>query len=31
MKIDKNIKCYSVNNHKENILIGISHLIFKDN
>lgn len=31
MKIDKNIKCYSVNNHKENVLIGISHLIFKDN
>ena len=31
LKIGKNIKCHAINNHKENTLIGVSHLMFKDN
>lgn len=31
MKIDKNVNCSYVLNHRELALLGVSHLIFKDN
>ena len=31
MSINKNIECYATSRHRENTLVGVSHLMFKDN